>query len=575
MSGIRKKFVNEPENVVNDSLKGLVQSDNRIQFHPQNPRVVLRKDYEDLKSNGKVTLGCGGGSGHEPFAAGLVGKNSLTAAIAGDVFASPPSSHVSDALEAIQGKAGSLIYVINYTGDRLHFGMAIERSKAKLGPDTKADLVYIDDDVALENKLGVTVGGRGLAGALLVLQIAGVLAEDRKAKFEEIRDISRDVIANMGTFGVSLYPCALPGKGLMFDLPAGEMELGLGIHGEPGVERTKQTSAKEIVATVLEKLTASKRLQLKKTDKLAVLVNNLGGVSNLEFGIVQGEVAAWFAQNGYKIGRFLTGTLMTSVDGHGFSITVLRLKSDDWASLLDTPSHISSLWKATTPQDEVVKPPQHSQFDDNTKVELVGAKVDEATSKAIEKSLRKACEELIKNEDLLNQLDSTCGDGDCGNALKSASKAILEAADQKRLAFQNPKSLCLQLSKLCEHSVGGTSGALYALFFGAGSRAFESTFDSKSLREAIKQGLEAISYYGHAKPGHRTLVDPLSAAAEAAENASWPDLISTVEKAAEATATMEAKSGRASYTNKDQQKQPDPGAKAVALWFRAAFDATQ
>jgi dihydroxyacetone kinase len=101
-------------------------------------------------------------------------------------------------LEAIEGKAGSLIYVINYTGDRLHFGMAIERSKAKLGPDTKADLIYIDDDVALENKLGVTVGGRGLAGALLVLQIAGVLAEERKASFEEVRDVSREAIANMG-----------------------------------------------------------------------------------------------------------------------------------------------------------------------------------------------------------------------------------------------------------------------------------------------------------------------------------------------------------------------------------------
>lgn len=130
----------------------------------------------------------------------MVGKNSLTAGIAGNIFASPPSSHVSDALEAIEGRAGSLIYVINYTGDRLHFGMAIERSKAKPGPDTKADLIYIDDDVSLENKLGITVGGRGLAGALLVLQIAGVLAEEQKASFEQIRDTSRKVVENLGKF---------------------------------------------------------------------------------------------------------------------------------------------------------------------------------------------------------------------------------------------------------------------------------------------------------------------------------------------------------------------------------------
>jgi dihydroxyacetone kinase len=137
-------------------------------------------------------------SGHEPSFASFVGKNSLTASISGNVFASPPSSHISDALEAIEGNGGSLIYVINYTGDRLHFGMAIERSKAELGPKSKADLVYIDDDVALENKLGITVGGRGLAGAILVLQIAGVLAEEKKASFEEIRDTSRKVIENMG-----------------------------------------------------------------------------------------------------------------------------------------------------------------------------------------------------------------------------------------------------------------------------------------------------------------------------------------------------------------------------------------
>lgn len=159
-----------------------------------------------------MTIACGGGSGHEPFAAGksflytkncnlflgLVGKNSLTAAIAGDVFASPPSNHVSDALEAIQSKAGSLIYVINYTGDRLNFGMAIERSKSKLGPDIKTDLIYIDDDVALENKEKISVGGRGLAGALLVLQIAGVLADKKNASFKEVRETSQKVVDNLG-----------------------------------------------------------------------------------------------------------------------------------------------------------------------------------------------------------------------------------------------------------------------------------------------------------------------------------------------------------------------------------------
>lgn len=225
---------------------------------------------------------------------GLVGKNSLTAAIAGNIFASPPSIHVSDALEAVGGKGGCLVYVINYTGDRLHFGMAIERSKARLGSTMKADLVYIDDDVALENKLDITVGGRGLGGALLVLQIAGVLAEHQMVPFEEVRDISRKVVENMGTFGVSVYPCALPGKPAMFELPNRQMELGLGIHGEPGLERTNLQSAHDLVNTMLEKLTTSKRLRLTKKEPLVIFINNLGSVSQIEFSIVQGEIIDWF-----------------------------------------------------------------------------------------------------------------------------------------------------------------------------------------------------------------------------------------------------------------------------------------
>ncbi|KAI6225216.1 Bifunctional ATP-dependent dihydroxyacetone kinase/FAD-AMP lyase [Aphelenchoides fujianensis] len=547
MPETKKKFCNKPENAVDDALRGLVAADDQLQFHPQNPRVVLRKDVEELRKDGRVTIACGGGSGHEPFASGLVGKNALTAAIAGNLFASPPSNHVADALEAIRSPGGSLLFVINYTGDRLHFGMAIERAKAKADGEFHCRFgsffvwidVYIDDDVALEHKLGSTVGGRGLAGALLALQIAGVLADERRAKFDEIRDTSRKVVENMGTFGVSLYPCALPGKEAMFELPDDQIELGLGIHGEPGCERTRLGSAREIVGTILERLTASKRLALEKGDRLVVLLNNLGGTSQLEMGVLQTEVLEWLrsAKAATLVERFLSGTLMTSLDGHGVSITLLKVREDEWLKLLDAPSRISALWKATRPRTEPTDPPKHSEFDE-TKAEIVGVEVGGDIAEKIEKSLRAACAKLVESEDALNKLDAHCGDGDCGSSLKSAAQGILQAADSKRLAFTHPKSLCLQLSKICEHSVGGTSGALYALFFSAGSRAFDRQFGDAELRAAIREGLQAITYYGHAQPGHRTL----------------------------------AKSGRASYTSREQQREPDPGAKAIALWFRAAFD---
>ncbi|KAI6188914.1 Bifunctional ATP-dependent dihydroxyacetone kinase/FAD-AMP lyase [Aphelenchoides besseyi] len=572
MSDVKKKFCNTPKESVNDALKGLVLGDNRLKFHKHNPRVILRKDVDRLKEDKRVTLASGGGSGHEPFANGLVGKNSLTAAIAGDIFASPPSSHITDALETIQSTAGTLLFVNNYTGDRLHFGMAIERSKSKLGKDAKLDLIYNDDDVALESKLKSTTGGRGLAGALFTLQIAGVMAEEFGAKFEDIRDTTRKVVENIGTFGVSLYPSALPNKPPMFTLGNDEMEWGLGIHGEPGCERSKLKSAKEIVNVVLERLVSSKRLKLSKNEPLAVLLNNLGAISQLEMGVLQNEIIGWFLNNGYQVPRFFSGTLMTSLDGHGFSVTILKLVDEKWLKFLDTQSHISSLWKTTSPCSQPVEVPRHSEFDE-TKTETVGVEVQKDVAAKIEKCLRNACEKIVEAEDRLNKLDSAAGDGDCGSSLSSAGKAILQAADSHRLKFTHPKSLCLQLSKICEHSVGGTSGALYALFFGSASRTFEQKFGDSEVRAAIREGLKSIMYYGHAKPNHRTLVDPLNTAAEMAADAKWEEIVKKVEESAEATAQMEALSGRASYTSKDQQKEPDPGAVGVSIWFRAAFEA--
>ncbi|KAI6215746.1 Bifunctional ATP-dependent dihydroxyacetone kinase/FAD-AMP lyase [Aphelenchoides besseyi] len=580
MSDVKKKFCNTPKEAVDDALKGLVLGDDRLQFHKHNPRVILRTDVGRLKDAERVTLAGGGGSGHEPFASGLVGKNSLTAAIAGDIFASPPSSHITDALETIQSSAGTLLFVINYTGDRLHFGMAIERSKSKLGNDAKLDLIYIDDDVALESKLKSTTGGRGLAGALFTLQIAGVMAEEFGAKFEDIRDTARKVVENIGTFGVSLYPSALPNKPPMFTLGNDEMEWGLGIHGEPGCERSKLKSAKEIVNVVLERLVSSKRLNQSKKEPLAVLLNNLGATSQLEMGVLQNEIIGWFlliakqlpVNNGYQVPRFFSGTLMTSLDGHGFSVTILKLVDEKWLKFLDTQSHISSLWKTTSPCSQPIEVPRHSEFDE-TKTEIVGVEVQEDVADKIEKCLRNACKKIVEAEDHLNKLDSASGDGDCGSSLSSAGKAILQAADSHRLKFTHPKSLSLQLSKICEHSVGGTSGALYALFFGSASRTFEEKFGDGEVRSAIREGLKSIMYYGHAKPNHRTLVDPLNTAAEMASDAKWEEIVKKVEDSAKATAQMEALSGRASYTSKDQQKEPDPGAVGVAIWFRAAFEA--
>lgn len=190
------------------------------------------------------------GSGHEPYASGLVGPNGVSAAICGDIYASPPSSHVLDALKAIYSPSGTLVFCNNYIGDRLNFGMAVERMKAKLeSPEAKVGLVYIDDDVALEGEFNVTTGRRGLAGGVLIMQVSrdticniyyltdsvqmiGVMADAKQHQFDTIYNESIRMIHSIGTIGVSLYPCSLPGRGYLFEMPENTLEFGLGIHGE-------------------------------------------------------------------------------------------------------------------------------------------------------------------------------------------------------------------------------------------------------------------------------------------------------------------------------------------------------
>ncbi|KAI1708401.1 dak1 domain-containing protein [Ditylenchus destructor] len=566
----KKKFINDPANSVIDALKGVVMSDETLKFHPNNSRVVIRSDLDELKTKNVVTMVSGGGSGHEPFAAGFVGQNGLTAAVCGDIFASPPSTNVSDAVSAINGPAGTLVFVINYTGDRLHFGMAIERLRAQ-NPEAKIELVYVDDDVALESK-GEGIGRRGLAGSTVTFHIVGCLVEHFGIGFEKAHETASKIISNLGTFGVSLYPCALPGKPPMFQLADDQMELGLGIHGESGLERRKIATAKEIVDVMLQKLVSSSRLKLRKEDRIVVLVNNLGAVSQLELAIVQGEILEWLAKNGFKVERVIVGTLVTSIDGHGFSVTLLKVADPKWLECLDMTSAISKNWRIKKPQSSCPKIPEAKKdkkiWEDGISK---GIEIDSATAKVFENCLHRACEAIVEAEEMLNRLDSACGDGDCGSSLKCAAKAIESAAKSRALDFKHPKILLLQLSTIFEDTVGGTSGAIYALMLGASSKAFENSCQSDDFRKAMEMGLHAVVHYGHAKPGYRTLVDPLNAAVQM-QSSDWAQIINVVEKTAEDTAKMEAKSGRASYTSSEQQTQPDAGAKALAIWFRAIYE---
>ncbi|RCN37759.1 putative glycerone kinase [Ancylostoma caninum] len=566
MSTITKKFINDPKNAVDDALDGLVNASESITFDKNCRRVVLRADYADYCGKGKVALIAGGGSGHEPYAAGYTGPGMLTAAVAGNVFASPPSRHVSAALNSTTSKGGSILFIINYTGDRLHFGLAAERYKAS-GHDVR--VVTIADDVAIDSAMS-TAGRRGLAAAVLVLKVAGAMAESGKFSAEKIEEFTNKMNKHAGTMGVSLYPCSVPGGGKMFDLPNDMMEVGLGIHGEPGCRREAIENAHKIVGTIMTKL--QKTVQFTKDEPIVLLINNLGGVSQIEMGIIKSEAIKWCHQHNIKIARILCGSYMTSLDGHGISLTVLRLFDSKILEFLDAPTSAPGWQRA----DKLGKAESAPSADKGQSITIQtsskGAAFTKEQADLAKKCVTAVCNKMNSMESELNALDGAAGDGDCGSTFAHASKAITER--MKTCELSSAQQLLFSIAEVFEQEVGGTGGALYALMLSAASEAFETSITSKDFATALQKASEAVQIYGGAKPGDRTLVDALHGAVEKIKSgeSQWDTILEAATKAAQSTAQMKARAGRASYTAKEVQTKPDAGAVAIAAFMQTLWD---
>lgn len=561
-----KKFVNKLEETVDDALFGLVSSNKAVKLCKNSNRVVHLSRLDSKK----VSLIAGGGSGHEPYAAGYVGKGLLTAAVAGNVFASPPSRNVQAALEVTKGEAGGILLVINYTGDRLNFGLAAERFNASGG---NAKLVTIADDLAIDNP-NTRVGRRGLAGAVLAIKIAGAMSENGKS-LDEIHEMSQKVVKSLGTLGVSLYPGSLPGKNREKELSNDQIEVGLGIHGEPGKFRAPYECAHKILTGLMGTIQA--KMEMKKSEKFVVLVNNLGSVSQLEMGIVNGEVLRWFADQKMEVTRFYSGIYMTSLDGHGISVTVMRA-DDMMIEYLDAPATAPG-WIPSFSVGEV-REGSRKPSEDRKITEI------SSTGLSLNAELVKGCvggvvKSMLDSEDALNELDAESGDGDCGSTFAGAARAIQSAQKNKELNFEHPETLLMQLSVIFEQTVGGTSGALYALMFSSAAQEFHDTVDSNTILEGLKKANQAIQKYGGAQVGDRTMVDSLNAMVEELRKGLkdnqgldvFERAVQASERAAQDTANQKASVGRASYTSSESQTKPDAGATAISFWLRSFWTA--
>jgi dihydroxyacetone kinase-like protein len=331
-TGVMKKLINSPQEVVHEALEGMEAAHgDRLRIH-YDPNYIVRKD---APVKGKVGLLSGGGSGHEPMHGGYVGKGMLDAACPGAVFTSPTPDQMFEASKAVDGGAGILHIVKNYTGDVMNFDLAADLLKAE-GIDVQS--VLTDDDVAVENSL-YTAGRRGVGLTVIMEKLLGAAAE-QKATLAEIKALG-DRIRNSGrSMGMALTACTVPHAGKpSFDLPDDEMEVGIGIHGEPGRRRVKIASADEITEMLMEPILSD--LPFKKDDDILLFVNGMGGTPLIELYIIYRKAADVAKQYGLNVVRNLVGSYITSLEMAGTSITMLRMDNQLcklWDAPVDTPA---------------------------------------------------------------------------------------------------------------------------------------------------------------------------------------------------------------------------------------------
>ncbi|NKF08294.1 dihydroxyacetone kinase subunit DhaK [Clostridium gasigenes] len=331
-----KKIINDKGNVLEDMLKGIEYAHPEYLKKIEEGNVLVRKN----KSVNKVALVSGGGSGHEPAHAGYVGYGMLDGAACGEVFTSPTPDQVYEGIKAVDNGKGVLLVVKNYTGDIMNFDMAKEMAEME---GIEVETVVVNDDVAVEDSL-YTAGRRGIAGTVFVHKIAGAMAENG-ADLLEVKRVAEKVITNVKSMGMALSSCIVPAAGKAnFELGEDEVEIGMGIHGEPGTHREKISTADSIVEHLMERILTN--MEIEQGKEVAVMVNGLASTPFMELYIVNKKVHEILGEREIKVHRTFVGEYMTALEMAGFSISILKL-DEELKGLLDE--------KADTPAMKVFK----------------------------------------------------------------------------------------------------------------------------------------------------------------------------------------------------------------------------
>ncbi|QTI78576.1 dihydroxyacetone kinase subunit DhaK [Roseomonas marmotae] len=556
-----KKLVNDPRRVVRQMLEGFVDLSPQ-QALLEGEDVVLRAGLQSPAER-PVAVISGGGSGHEPAHAGYVGAGMLTAAVAGDVFTSPSVDAVLAAIRAAAGPRGAVLVAKNYTGDRLNFGLAAELATAE-GIPTR--MVIVADDVALRET--VEHGRRrGIAGTVLVHKVAGAAAA-AGLPLDAVAAEARATSQALGSMGVALGACTVPAAGKPgFALGGDEIELGLGIHGEQGVRRASIQAADAIVDTILQAIIDD--AGLTGGERVALLVNGLGGTPPMELAIVARRALEVLRGQGILVERAWAGNFMTALEMPGCSLTLLRV-DDARLARLDAPADAPA-WPGPgriVPRRLVrvpaVAPPWRE------------AAAPGPLSAALRAAALAAADALQAAEAELTELDSHAGDGDLGISMARGAAAIRALPDG---AWATPAAALTAMGESLRRAIGGSSGPFYATALLRAARRLEGTSpDAVAWAEAFTDAVASIGELGGARPGDRTMLDALHPAAEAFTDAirqgrptaeSWRAALRAAEEGAAATASMRPRLGRAAYLGDRALGEPDAGASAVLVWMRA------
>jgi len=561
-----KRFINSKETVVHEAIDGLCSftpNVARLDGYPDT-KVVVRTDWD--KNAGKVAIISGGGSGHEPFCAGFLGEGMLTAAVCGNVFASPSQDAVLAAIVAVTGPAGCVLVVLNYTGDRFNFGIAAARAKNEYGLDVR--IVIVSDDVAIPD----AKQPRGLMGTLYTIKIAGAAANEGCA-LDEVEQQAFAVAACAKSLGVSFSSCTLPGADKKEERMAeDQMEVGLGIHGEPGASKVKIGTANEVVlhlqggtevhtdsasraSRVVAMIATTLKKNLPEAGDVALMVGNLGSVPPVEMSIVTGALLKQLPA------KLLVGPalLCTSLDMNGIQVSALPLTGQMQARLA-APTTARAWPGAVYPQKVrtlpmPLKPPPSLE------------EASPSRDVKIEALIKGVCITLCDAQKELDDIDQKVGDGDCGSTMKEGAELV--AALLGKVSSNSPKMFLTAVGRAL-NSVGGSSGVLLSIMFTtmAGTLEEGATWDRASISPAFAQGVATLMQVGGAKVGMRTMVDVLQPVSEAmVQGSSLDEIVKLAKDKADNTANIASTNfGRSQYLNAETLKgEKDPGAIAASM----------